>query len=832
MHCRIRGADYLTEVVQAILRRRSSRQPVGIRSPSASNTSDVGGCVRHGRLRVPAEMTDTRGTVLPESIGHAVKYLLLGKPMISDQLKNERLSNPVALGVLSPDAISSSAYGTEEILIELLPYAGLAAFMLLLPITGVILLILVVVTASYRQVVMAYTRAGGSYVVARDNFGPRVAQVAAAALLIDYVVTVAVQSAAGTVAVVSAIRPLGPYSLEITFGVVLVMCYANLRGLREAGRSFAVPTYLFITVMTLMILIGVTREVISGLPTYDPQHMSGVVEIHQDSGLMMGASILVLLRAFANGGSSLTGVEAISNTVSVFRKPQGLNARRVLTAMACILGFLVGGVSYLAYVTHSAPYAAGYPSVLSEVARAVFGYGLAGHVLYALTQIATAAILYTGANTSFNGFPALANFVAEDRFLPRWLTKRGHRLVFSNGIMTLTVLALALLIATGGTVNALVPFYAIGVFTGFAMAGYGMTKHHLTHRGPGWRHKLAVNLFAAVTSTVVVGIFAVAKFTEGAWLVVVVFPLLVGVLIRLNREYRAEAAILEQFRTDRPDLVNYARYRILAFVNAVDLAVLEALRYGRGLRADELTAVHIMIDVGHAEQLRKRWDYYELETPLRIIDCPDRRLLRAAQELVSATRNEYPDTNVTVLLPRRGYAPLLGRLLHERTADKIARAISRIPDAAATIVPYDVQSRIRQAFPGLFEEPMARLLEKLQEQVTRDEQQLLDSYEHPRPSPAVIPVAGLIAGHLGTVEGRVEEVSQIRKAGKTTRTAVIGDRSGELRVKFSPPAGADIRPGQLLQVTGKARRSRNGIVYMSNPSYRVFETAESGSPGS
>jgi amino acid transporter len=286
-----------------------------------------------------------------------------------------------------------------------------------------------------------------------------VAQVAAAALLIDYVVTVAVQSAAGTVAVVSAIRPLGPYSLEITVGVVLVMCYANLRGLREAGRSFAVPTYFFIAMMTLMILTGVTRQVISGLPTYDPQHMSGLVEIHQDSGLVMGASIPVLLRAFANGGSSLTGVEAISNTVSVFRKPQRDNARRVLTAMACILGFLVGGVSYLAYVTHSTPYAAGYPSVLSEVARAIFGYGLAGHVLY------------TGANTSFNGFPALDNFVAEDRFLMRWLTKRGHRLVFSNGIITLTVLALALLIATGGAVNALVPFYAIGVSTGFAMAG-------------------------------------------------------------------------------------------------------------------------------------------------------------------------------------------------------------------------------------------------------------------------------------------------------------------------------------------------------------------------
>ena len=215
----------------------------------------------------------------------------------------------------------------------------------------------------------------------------------------------------------------------------------------------------------------------------------------------MGATILVVLRAFANGGSSLTGVEAISNTVSAFRKPQGSNARQVLTVMACILGFLVAGVSYLAHVTHAPPYAAGYPSVLSEIARAVFGGGLTGHILYALVQIATAAILFTGANTSFNGFPALANFVAEDRFLPRQLTKRGHRLVFSNGIIVLTALSIVLLIVTGGSVNALVPFYAIGVFTGFAMAGYGMTKYHLTHKDPGWRHRLAINLSAAVVST-------------------------------------------------------------------------------------------------------------------------------------------------------------------------------------------------------------------------------------------------------------------------------------------------------------------------------------------
>jgi amino acid transporter len=283
--------------------------------------------------------------------------------------------------------------------------------------------------------------------------------------------------------------------------------------------------------------------------------------------------------------------------------------------MACILGFLVAGVSYLAYATHSAPYAAGYPSVLSEVARAVFGNGFAGHVLYVVVQVATAAILFTGANTSFNGFPALANFVAEDRFLPRQLAKRGHRLVFSNGIVALTMLSVALLVATGGSVNALVPFYAIGVFTGFAMAGYGMTKHHLTHRERGWRHKLAINVSAGVISTVVVGIFAVAKFTEGAWLVVVVFPLMVFVLIRLNREYRAEAAILEKFRTDRPDRVRYPRHRVFALVNGLDLAVLEALRYGRGLRAHELTAAHFVVDAAHAARLRKRWGVLRARNP-------------------------------------------------------------------------------------------------------------------------------------------------------------------------------------------------------------------------
>lgn len=631
---------------------------------------------------------------IPPSLSDICKRLFLGKPMITSDLQHEKLSNSVALGALSPDAISSTAYGPEQIMVELLPAAGMAAFVLLLPITGAILVILALVAASYRQVVTAYTRAGGSYVVARENFGPRWAQVAAAALLIDYVVTVAIQCAAGTVAVVSAIPTLGPYSLEMTLASVLVFCFANLRGLREAGRTFAVPTYAFVFMLTLVVVAGLVREICGNLPVYDPQHIVGAVSVQQGNGLVMGATVLVILRAFANGGSSLTGVEAISNTVNLFRMPQGINARRVLTIMAWVLGTLLAGVAWLAYATHATPYSAGYPSMLSEIGRAVFGSGTIGHILYFLLQAASAAILYNGANTSFNGFPALANFVAEDRFLPRPLMKRGHRLVFSNAIVMLTVLALILLLATGGSVNALVPLFAMGVFSAFAMAGFGMTKYHLTHRQRSWRYKLMVNFSAGVLSALVVGIFAVAKFTEGAWLIVVVFPVLVTVLIRLNRQYRAEAAVLEMCPTERPRLERHPRHRVFVFVDSVDLAEVEAMRYAKSLHAEVLTAVHFVLDPARAQSLRQFWDRFERGTQLQMIECPHRQLGLAAQELVRQTLDDHPDLVVTVLLPRRTYAPLVGRLLHDRTADKIARLISRIPDATAQILAFDVESRI------------------------------------------------------------------------------------------------------------------------------------------
>jgi hypothetical protein len=396
--------------------------------------------------------------------------------------------------------------------------------------------------------------------------------------------------------------------------------------------------------------------------------------------------------------------------------------------------------------------------------------------------------------------------------------------VFSNGIMTLTALSVLLLVATGGSVVALVPFYAIGVFTGFSMAGYGMTKHHLNHREPGWRKRLTINLSAGILSTIVVGIFAVAKFTEGAWLVVVVFPLLVFALTRLNREYRSEAAILEMFRTDRPELTKCARHRVFVFVDSVDLAMIEALRYGKGLRADELTAVHFMVDAAHATQLRKRWDHFGLDTPLRIVDVPDRRINRAAQVFVANARDEHPDTNVTVLLPRRTFARLLGRLLRDRTADKIAQALSLIPDAAATIVPYDVESRIKEAYPDQFEQRLAHEIDKVRAWVSQGDDEKLEAYKRPERPPSVIMVAGLIPGQRGTVEGRVSEVQDVSERRRTLRHVVVGDNSGELTVTFRPGhGGADIEPGQLLRITGKARRTGNRSISMVDPAYHVIE---------
>ena len=636
------------------------------------------------------------GPDLPEGFWYSVKRRLLGPPLVNEQLGEQRLSKPLALGVLSPDGISSSAYGTEEILIALLPLAGIAAFALILPLTLVVLFVMVLVVLSYREIVMVYIRPGGSYVVARQNLGPRIAQVCAVALLIDYIVTVAVQVAAGTAAIASVLPVVGTYKIEISVGVILLMCFGNLRGLREAGRAFAVPTYLFAGSVILMIIVGLVREVTGNLPLYNVHALHGTYQIGAGtSALISGVMIFTLLKAFANGGASLTGIEAVSDAVGAFRPPEGRNARQVLVAEGCILGILVAGISWLAHATHATPRLSGYPTVLAQEAQLVFGHTFIGQALFVLVQAATALILYTGGNTSFNGFPFLTSYVAGDAFLPRWLLKRGHRLVFSNGIIVLTVASVALLVIKKADVNDLVPLYAIGVFTAFTMAGFGMARYHLRRKEAGWHRRFIINFSAGVLTLVVVGIFAVVKFTEGAWLVVVLFVILVPALIRLNREYQMESEVLAAITgAQPPPQPHYTRRTVFVFVDSFDLATLSALRYARSLRPTSLRAVHFVIDNVRAEKLREDWTRANRGVVLDFIDVPDRRLTRAAAELVGR-EVEDPGTHVTTILPRRSYSALLGRLLHDRTADKIAEVVSRIPRSAATIVPYDVRSRVR-----------------------------------------------------------------------------------------------------------------------------------------
>ncbi|HEV2372247.1 MAG TPA: hypothetical protein VGS19_08765, partial [Streptosporangiaceae bacterium] len=500
-----------------------------------------------------------------------------------------------------------------------------------------------------------------------------------------------------------------------------------------------------------------------------------------------------------------------------------------------ILGFLVAGISWLAHATLATPRIPGYPTVLAQEAQKIFGNSFLGQALFLLVQAATALILYTGGNTSFNGFPFLASYVAGDAFLPRWLLKRGHRLVFSNAIIGLTIVSTALVIIRRANVNDLVPLYAIGVFTAFSMAGFGMARYHLRQREPGWRHRLVINGAAGALTAVVVVIFAVVKFTEGAWLVVVLFPILVFALIRLNREYQMEAEVLEGIgERPRPqEPPNYPRRTVFLLVDSFDLATLAALRYARSLRPTTLRAVHFVLDTAEADQLREEWTRANRGVVLDLVDCSDRRLTRAAAELVSAEA-AVPGTHVTAVLPRRTYSPVLGRLLHDQTADKIARVISRIPNCTATIVPFDVRSgseylRARQlagvgAQPaGASEPPAPRQGQGHagdgQRGVPAQEH---SSYERPASSPLATAIGALSGPGRATVEGRVRTV-EIRPVERNSVLAVdISDSTGDLVAMFY---GRSHIPGVVCGARVRFRGQvgvNNGSLVMVNPAYELL----------
>lgn len=763
---------------------------------------------------------------MPETLGYRLKRKLLGPPLVTEQLQSERLSNPIAMGVLSCDMISSSAYGTEEMLTILVPYFGLAAFALVLPVTFAILAILVLVTLSYREVVMVYTRAGGSYVVARENFGLTVAQFAAVALLIDYTVTVAVQVAAGTDALTSAIPSLAAHQIPtaISVGVVVLLIWGNLRGIREAGRTFAFPTYFFILSILLVVVVGLAREAAGDLRmvTYHPGHLPIG---HNHHSLLGFAEIFILLRAFANGGSSLTGLEAISNSVSAFRPPEGRNARKVLGFMSLTLGTLVLGVSLLAHYTHAIPYNGGSPTVISQVARAAFGESVLGKIGFYMVQLSTLLILYTGGNTSFNGFPFLANFVAADRFLPMPFTKRGHRLVFSNGILFLGMVAIALLVATRSNVDSLVALYAIGVFTGFTMAGAGMVKHHITHKEAGWRHKMWINGSAAVVSGLVVLIFAVTKFTQGAWVVVLLFPILMYTLIRTHRLYAAEAAVLGEGAAERAvESKPLPRHVVLVLVDNLDLATARAILYARSLSTDELRAVHFVIDSARAQRIADRWVHLGLSRlPLELVDCPDRRVARAAVEMAAEAAADG-QTEVTVLLPRRVYGLGVKRLLHDSVGERIAGALSRLEHVNATIVPFDVVGALASRRNGSTPAPSAPPDEAAEAEARLDEA-ALSKVDGTTPIPQLHP------RQRAKVAGRVHSVTVKPWGDSASLQVSLTDDQGKLVVVFLGRRQIPgLAPGARLVVEGTVAEVK-GQLGMINPEYEFLaETRPSESP--
>jgi amino acid transporter len=609
------------------------------------------------------------------------KRLVLGPPLATKRLVHERLGKVVALAVLASDNISSSAYGTEQVMLPLL-VAGSAALALTFPISLGIVALLAILILSYRQTITAYPTAGGAYVVTKDNFGIRLAQVAGAALLLDYVLTVAVSVAGGIAAVVTGAPALTPFVVPMSVACIALITWGNLRGVRESGRIFAVPTYIYVAALGGVLVFGLFRHLTGHLPAIPPGQTGPLPTQTTTIGL------LLLMHAYASGCTALTGVEAISNGVPAFRRPEAVNARRTLIAMGTILGCLFLGTSFLAVTTHMLPYPSGNPTLVGQLASYILDAKTSalGHAVFEFVQGATLVILILAANTSFADFPRLASFAAGDAFMPRQFMRRGHKLVFSNGILILAGAATLLLVAFRANINSLIPLYAIGVFISFTLSQAGMTRRHLRLREPGWRYGLVVNGIGTVVTFVVLLDVISTKFTHGAWMIMVALPILVVLLYRTNRAYSGEVAELkvELSETLAPPK---RRHEVILLVEGLDRAAFAAVQYARQLRAARAVAIHVAVDPQAAHSLAALWAKLGIPLPLAVVGPDDGgpRLGEAVAKLVAA--RSRPDTEVTVLLPRRAYAGLLDRIRRGRRTDALLQALGAIPNVHVTAVP-------------------------------------------------------------------------------------------------------------------------------------------------
>src|SRR5215210_4169878 len=522
-----------------------------------------------------------------------IKRLMVGRPLASEEQDHQRLPKWIGLPVFSSDAISSTAYATEEILFVTAVGASSLALGLskLIPIAVAVGLLLAIVAFSYRQTIFAYPSGGGSYIVSRENLGEMPSLVAGASLLVDYVLTVAVSISAGVAAIVSipTFRGLADQRVLLCLGLIAFITIANLRGAKESGKLFALPTYIYIVSLGGMLAIGLFRTWFGDIQPvpFDADRFEGTLQVGGSLGLFL------LLRGFSSGAVALSGVEAISNGVPAFRKPESKNAARTLVWMAVILGTLFLGVSYLAH--HLQPYPTHAETVLSQMSRVVVG----GGPYYWILQFATAAILVLAANTAYADFPRLSSIIAADGYLPRQFSNRGDRLVFSNGVLFLAVAASALIVAFGGVTTALIPLYAIGVFTSFTLSQAGMVRHHMKDHDPGWRRGAAINGLGAVATGVVALIVGVTKFTIGAWVPIVVVPLIILVFRSIKGHYErlGAALVITPDEVRRQDL----NHTVVVLVGRVHRGVITALNYARSLRPDHVLVLYVASDDDEGE---------------------------------------------------------------------------------------------------------------------------------------------------------------------------------------------------------------------------------------
>jgi len=574
--------------------------------------------------------------------GTRLKRFVVGRPMATGQFEETLLPKTLALPIFASDPLSSVAYATEAALVVLLAASGASAHVVF-PLSLAIAALLAIVVASYRQTVRVYESSGGAYVVARENLGKLPSLTAAAALLTDYILTVAVSVAAGVLALTSAVSSLRGHELLLSLVCVVLITFANLRGVRETGLLFALPTYAFVTAIFVLILTGVGRCAVSGCP-----HAAVSQPMTTGTGAI---TLFVLLRAFSSGSTALTGVEAIANGVNAFRKPHGRNAATTLAILGLIAIFMFVGVSWLAVHMHARPTATGTPSVLSEIAKGVFPSSSAVGFMYWVVQILTLLILVLAANTSFQGFPRLAALLARDRFFARQFTNLGDRLVFSNGIVVLAGVASLLLWVYHAQVNSLIHLYVIGVFSAFTLSQAGMVRYWLRTHDPGWRHKLLVNAVGATATGVVTLIVVWTKFAEGAWLVTVAIPVLVGSFLGINRHYRRFGRRLRA-GISAAEAAGEPTNTTLVWVEAIDVATEGALWYARRISRDEpLRALHApshRTDAG----IRPRWfDFASASPSLEVLKTDEGRTHAALEEVWRLPRGE--NRFVTVVVPEQ-----------------------------------------------------------------------------------------------------------------------------------------------------------------------------------